>query len=121
MTPLAEARDAATKAFSMSAQVASTRDPEVIGMGMVAMTYKLNPDSEVEDIDTDSIAEAVKNLSNDVYNIQSVEVKPLAFGLKFVQIHVVMDDGEGLADALETQISSIHGVGELEVLSMGLL
>lgn len=119
--PSAEAHVAATKAFFMSARVASTRDPEVIGMGMVAMTYKLNPDSEVEDIDTEAVAVAVKNLSNEVYNIQSVEVKPLAFGLKFVQIHVVMDDKEGLADALETQISSIHGVGELEVLSMGLL
>ncbi|MBT60821.1 MAG: elongation factor 1-beta [Euryarchaeota archaeon] len=90
-------------------------------MGMVAMTYKLNPDSDVDNIDADAIAETVKTLSNDVYNIQSVEVKPLAFGLQFVQIHVVMDDGEGLADALEEQIASIHGVGELEVLSMGLL
>lgn len=60
MTPLAEARDAATKAFSMSAQVASTRDPEVIGMGMVAMTYKLNPDSEVEDIDTTQLPKRLK-------------------------------------------------------------
>jgi translation elongation factor EF-1beta len=32
-----------------------------------------------------------------------------------------MDDGEGLADALEGRMSEIHGVGEIEVLSMGLL
>ena len=50
-----------------------------------------------------------------------MEVKPLAFGLKFVQIHVVMNDGEGRADALEGKISDIPGVGEIEVLSMGLL
>ena len=90
-------------------------------MGMVAMTYKLNPDSDVENVDADAIATAVQVLSDDVYNIQSVEVKPLAFGLKFVQIHVVMNDGEGLADALEGRISEIPGVGEIEVLSMGLL
>jgi len=90
-------------------------------MGMVAMTYKLNPDSDVENVDADAIATAVQVLSDDVYNIQSVEVKPLAFGLKFVQIHVVMNDGEGLADALEGRISAIPGVGEIEVLSMGLL
>ena len=58
---------------------------------------------------------------DDIYDVQSVEVKPLAFGLKFVQIHVVMNDGEGLADALEGKISQISGVGEIEVLSMGLL
>ena len=90
-------------------------------MGMVAMTYKINPDAEVEDVDADAIAASVQSLGNEVYNVQSVEVKPLAFGLKFVQVHVVMDDGEGLADALESKISEIRGVGEIEVLSMGLL
>ena len=60
-------------------------------------------------------------MSDEIYNIQSVEVKPLAFGLKFVQVHVVMDDGEGLADALEGRMAEIHGVGEIEVLSMGLI
>tara|TARA_B100000579_G_C22615541_1_gene749368 strand:- start:602 stop:877 length:276 start_codon:yes stop_codon:yes gene_type:complete len=91
-------------------------------MGMVAMTYKLNPNSDVEDINAESIAEAVKSLASDVYDIQAVDVKPLAFGLKFVQVHVVMSDKEGgLSDAFEEKMALIHGVGEIEVLSMGLL
>ena len=90
-------------------------------MGIVAMTYKINPDSDVDDVDADAIASTITGMGDEVYNIQSVEVKPLAFGLKFVQVHVVMDDGEGLADALEGRMSEIHGVGEIEVLSMGLL
>ena len=90
-------------------------------MGMVAMTYTINPDSDVDDVDADVIATTISGMADEVYNIQSVEVKPLAFGLKFVQVHVVMDDGEGLADALEGRMSEIHGVGEIEVLSMGLL
>ena len=45
-------------------------------MGMVAMTYKLNPDAEVEDIDPEAIATYVRGLANDVYDVQSVEVKP---------------------------------------------
>jgi translation elongation factor aEF-1 beta len=90
-------------------------------MVMVAMTYKINPDSDVDNVDTDAIATTITGMGDEVYNIQSVEVKPLAFGLKFVQVHVVMDDGEGLADALEGRMSEIHGVGEIEVLSMGLL
>ena len=90
-------------------------------MGMVVMTYKVNPNSEIEDVDTDAIAEQSASLRNDDYDIQAVETKPLAFGLKFVQVHVKMNDGEGLADAFEGMMSDIHGVGEIEVLSMGLL
>ena len=90
-------------------------------MGMVAMTYKLNPDADVEDINTDAIAEYVRGLANDVYDVQSVEIKPLAFGLKFVQVHVVMNYGPGLTDEFESLMSAKEGVGEIEVLSMGLL
>lgn len=90
-------------------------------MGMVVMTYKVNPNSEMEDVDTDAIAEAIAAMRDDNYDIQAVETKPLAFGLKFVQVHVKMNDGEGLADAFESMMSEIHGVGEIEVLSMGLI
>ena len=88
---------------------------------MVVMTYKVNPHSEMEDVDTDAIAEAIAAMRDDNYDIQAVETKPLAFGLKFVQVHVKMNDGEGLADAFEGMMSEIHGVGEIEVLSMGLI
>ena len=90
-------------------------------MGMVVMTYKVNPDSDLQDVDTDAIAETIATLRNDNYDVQAIETKPLAFGLKFVQVHVKMNDGEGLADAFEAQMSEIHGVGEIEVLSMGLI
>jgi translation elongation factor aEF-1 beta len=85
------------------------------------MTYKVNPDSNIENVDSDAIAEAIGTLRNDNYDIQAIETKPLAFGLKFVQVHVKMNDGEGLADAFEAQMAEIVGVGEIEVLSMGLI
>ena len=80
-------------------------------MGMVAMTYKVNPDAEMENVDTDMISSTITTFGDDNYDVQSVEVKPLAFGLKFVQVHVVMN-GEGLADAFEEKMASIAGVGE---------
>ncbi len=89
-------------------------------MGRVAMTYKLNPDSEVE-ANIEEIVEAIRLFANEVYEVQSVETKPLAFGLQFVQVHVVMDDGPGLSDKFEEMMSELVGVGEIEVLSMGLL
>ncbi len=89
-------------------------------MGRVAMTYKLNPDSEVE-ANIEEIVETIKTFASEVYEVQSVETKPLAFGLQFVQVHVVMDDGPGLSDKFEEMMSELTGVGEIEVLSMGLL
>ena len=41
---------------------------------MVAMTYKLNPNSEVEDVNAEAIAEAVQSLASDVYDVQAVEI-----------------------------------------------
>lgn len=90
-------------------------------MGLVAMTYKVNPDSDVDGVDANAIAETIRGFSDEVYDVQNVETKPLAFGLQYVEVHVVMDDGTGLSDAFEGKITEIHGVGEIEVLSMGLL
>ena len=36
-------------------------------MGLVVMTYKLNPDSDVEDVNPEDIADYIKGLANDVY------------------------------------------------------
>ena len=46
-------------------------------MGMVAMTYKVNPDAEMENVDTDMISSTITTFGDDNYDVQSVEVKPL--------------------------------------------
>ena len=90
-------------------------------MGMVAITYKVMPDSAVEDVSTEEIAEEIMSMKDEVYDVQLCEIKPLAFGLKFIQVHVVMNDGSGLSDIFEENMKNIRGTGEIEVLSMGLL
>ena len=90
-------------------------------MGMVALTYKVMPDSDVEDVTAEEIVEQIQALKDDTYDIQLCETKPLAFGLKFIQVHVVMNDGSGLSDVFEENMKAIRGTGEIEVLSMGLL
>ena len=89
-------------------------------MGEVAITYKILA-ADAEEIDYDSIMANLNGLGSDVYNIQNLELKPLAFGLKFIQLHVVMNDGEGLLDGFEARVNKISGIGEVEVLEMGLL
>ena len=90
-------------------------------MGMVALTYKVMPDSDVEDVSAEEIVEQIQALKDDTYDVQLCETKPLAFGLKFIQVHVVMNDGSGLSDVFEENMRAIRGTGEIEVLSMGLL
>lgn len=88
---------------------------------MVALTYKVMPDSDVEDVTAEEIVEQIQALKDDTYDVQLCETKPLAFGLKFIQVHVVMNDGSGLSDVFEENMKAIRGTGEIEVLSMGLL
>ena len=90
-------------------------------MGMVAITYKVMPDSNVDDISADDIVANIQTLNAEPFDVQLCEAKPLAFGLQFIQVHVVMADGEGLSDQFEEQMRTFTGVGEIEVLSMGLL
>ena len=88
---------------------------------MVALTYKVMPDSDVDDVSAEDIVTQIQALKDDTYDVQLCETKPLAFGLKFIQVHVVMDAGSGLSDVFEDSMRAIHGTGEIEVLSMGLL
>ena len=90
-------------------------------MGMVALTYKVMPDSDVDDVSADEIVTQIMELKDETYDVQLCETKPLAFGLKFIQVHVVMNDGSGLSDIFEENMRAIRGTGEIEVLSMGLL
>ena len=90
-------------------------------MGMVALTYKVMPDSDVEDVSAEEVVTQIQALKDETYDVQLCETKPLAFGLKFIQVHVVMNDGSGLSDVFEDKMRAIRGTGEIEVLSMGLL
>ncbi len=105
----------------MFAKIVVFKDPEVSDVGEVAITYKIMAADSEDEINYEAILVGLNGLANDVYNVQNIELKPLAFGLKFIQLHVVMNDGEGLVDAFETQITSVGGSGSVEVLEMGLL
>ena len=90
-------------------------------MGMVALTYKVMPDSDVDDVSADEIVTQIMGLKDETYDVQLCETKPLAFGLKFIQVHVVMNDGSGLSDIFEENMRAIRGTGEIEVLSLSLI
>ena len=89
-------------------------------MGEVAIRYKImcSPES---DVTADEIASSLEEMENDVGVVQSVETKPLAFGMKFVEAYCVIQEGDGTLDNFEDGIKSIDGVGEIQVLEIGRL
>ena len=90
-------------------------------MGEVAVKYKIMCDPDIEDVNAEGISSAMQEMDSDVGVVQMVETKPLAFGLKFVEAHCVIQEGDGTVDQFEDSIRSITGVGEVEVLEIGRL
>ena len=90
-------------------------------MGEVAVKYKIMCDPDIEDVNAEGIASAMQEMDSEVGVVQMVETKPLAFGLKFVEAHCVIQEGDWTVDQFEDSIRSITGVGEVEVLEIGRL
>jgi len=90
-------------------------------MGEVAVKYKIMCDPDFDGANADVIAGAMESMTSEVGVVQMVETKPLAFGLKFVEAHCVIQEGDGTVDAFEDSIRDIDGVGEVEVLEIGRL
>ncbi|MEM3444370.1 MAG: elongation factor 1-beta [Thermoplasmata archaeon] len=88
-------------------------------MGNVSVIYRLLPENV--DIDIEKIMEEVRNvLPNDV-SVRGMQVKDVAFGLKEVIVAVLMKDEGGKSEEVEKALSSIPGVGSVDVLDLTLV
>ena len=88
-------------------------------MGHVVVKYKVTIDQpEGGTPDYDGIAEQIDGFEE----VQAVEVKPLAFGMMFIEVQVVLGEGEGIVDGFENRVRGINPlVGQIEALEMGRL
>ena len=116
-----EARDVETKAFSTDVQNAHSKDHDVgeISMGQVVVKYKITLNQpEDERPDYEGIAGKISVLEE----VQAIAIKPLAFGMMFIEIDVVLGEGEGIVDGFEDKIRSIDSmISQIEALEMGRL
>jgi translation elongation factor EF-1beta len=117
----AEARDVETKAFNTDVQNAHSKDHDIgeISMGQVVVKYKITLNQpEDERPDYDGIAGKISVLDE----VQTIAIKPLAFGMMFIEIDVVLGEGEGIVDGFEDKIRSIDSmISQIEALEMGRL
>lgn len=81
-------------------------------MGDVAVVFKILPtDSEV---DTDKLKNTVESELKSVCEINKIEIQEIGFGLKAVRLEIIIPDEEGKIDAVESKITSVEGVGQVD-------
>tara|TARA_B100002051_G_C16555606_1_gene544830 strand:- start:616 stop:882 length:267 start_codon:yes stop_codon:yes gene_type:complete len=88
-------------------------------MGHVVVKYKVTLDQPEDGIpDYNSIAEVIASFDE----VQEVEVKPLAFGMMYIEVQAVLGEGEGIVDGFEEKVRQSNDlVGQIEALEMGRL
>lgn len=85
-----------------------------IKMASVVITLKIMPTNPK--IDLKKIEEqAIKEITNFGGNVGKVEIEPIAFGLKALNLIFVADESKGGTDSLEEKIRQIKGVASAEV------
>ena len=92
-------------------------------MGEVIVKYKVMLDSDSMGR-IDEVCQEINGVSDEIGAVQLVEKKPLAFGLMFVEVTAIIQDGEEMNNPLgrfEDEIKSFEGVTEIETLEMGRL
>ena len=88
-------------------------------MGHVVVKYKVTLDQPEDDSPNyEEIASEISNFEE----VQEVEVKPLAFGMMYIEVQAVLGEGEGIVDGFEDRVRAVDDlVGQIEALEMGRL
>ena len=88
-------------------------------MGQVVVKYKITLDQpEDEKPDYEGIAGKIANMEE----VQNVSIKPLAFGMMFIEVDVVLGEGEGIVDGFENKVRDVDPlVSQIEASEMGRL
>ena len=88
-------------------------------MGHVVVKYKVTLD-QPEDGSPDY--EGIASVISDLEEVQEVEIKPLAFGMMYIEVQAVLGEGEGIVDGFEDRVKQVDDlVGQIEALEMGRL
>lgn len=88
-------------------------------MGDVAVVLKVLPEDADQDIEKIK-SDAVRDLKGKC-TLNKAEVQEIAFGLKYVRLEVIIPDEEGRIDAIESVLSGIKGVSQVDTEDMTLV
>jgi elongation factor 1-beta len=86
-------------------------------MGKVAVSFRIMP--EGVEVDLGKLEAAVRKSLG--ARLKKLEVKPVAFGLKALEVIAVVDDASGEMEKMEAALGALPGVGGLETTEVTLL
>jgi translation elongation factor aEF-1 beta len=88
-------------------------------MADVAITFSILP--EDSDSSVESIMKEIKEKLKNKCRISNIEPREIAFGLKKINLEVVIPDEEGQQDNIETLLREVNGVGQVDAEDMSLV
>ena len=88
-------------------------------MGKVLMKLRVMPKDV--NVDLRKLIDEIKNIQIEGVEIRDYSEKPIAFGLKALELLAVMPDTEGIGDKFVEEIQKIEDVESVEVESVELL
>ena len=88
-------------------------------MGEVIALIRLMPDGVLSDDEIQKILDEIKVIVKEPVKLGKVEVKSIAFGLKGVDVTVMVPDSEGGLDPIVEILSGIKKVDNVEVVDVG--
>ena len=112
-----DARIAGSIQLYINAKSVGSRDRDP--MGEVIVTIKVLPEDSA--INIEKLKERVKANLDKICKVANMEVQEIAFGLKAVKVQVIIPDADGQIDKVESSITGIEGVGQVDTEDMSLL
>ena len=88
-------------------------------MGEVGIIYKIMPNDT--DVDLNDLKLRINDIVKSPAKVNQIDEKPIAFGLKALEVQILMDDKSGGAEELEQSLTELEGVQSVEVIHIGLL
>jgi elongation factor 1-beta len=88
-------------------------------MAKMIVTLKIMPESPEVDMKhmEHEVTKKIDHFTGEEAE-KRVEIKPIAFGLKALQIMFVMDEKQGTTEPLEQEIAKVEGVHSVDVIDV---
>ncbi len=88
-------------------------------MGEVVGLIRVMPGEVLEDDKLQKIVDDIRALIKPPAKVGNIEIKPVAFGLKGLNVTIIVPDGIGGLDPIAEEISKIKNVDSAEVTDVG--
>ena len=88
-------------------------------MGEVIALVRVMPGEVVSDEVLQKMIEDIKNVVKPPAKVGNIEIKNVAFGLKGLNVTLIVPDSEGGVDPIVEEISKVENVDSAEVTDVG--